>query len=66
MTAGGDTGGRIIGGKALATGIPAGTRSEPAAIRAERGSGPKVRVVPCGDDQASATYARRMIEASSA
>lgn len=66
MTPGGDTGGRIIGGKALATGVPAETTSEPAAIRADRDSEPRVRVVPCGDDQASATYARRMIEASSA
>jgi methylenetetrahydrofolate dehydrogenase (NADP+)/methenyltetrahydrofolate cyclohydrolase len=62
VTAGGDSAARILDGKALAAQIHAETTRELAAISAERGSVPEVRVVLCGDDQASAIYARRILK----
>jgi len=57
-------GARILDGKALAADIHAETTRELAAISAESGSTPQVRVVLCGDDPASAIYARRILKAA--
>jgi methylenetetrahydrofolate dehydrogenase (NADP+)/methenyltetrahydrofolate cyclohydrolase len=53
---------RILDGKALAAEIHVETTRQLAAITAEQGSTPQVRVVLCGDDEASAIYARRILK----
>ena len=53
---------RILDGKALAAEIHAETTRELAAITEAQGSTPQVRVVLCGDDEASAIYARRILK----
>jgi methylenetetrahydrofolate dehydrogenase (NADP+) / methenyltetrahydrofolate cyclohydrolase len=53
---------RILDGRAMAAEIDGETTGELRAIAAERGSMPQVRVVMCGDDAASAVYARRILK----
>ncbi len=62
MSEQGGVGARILDGKALAAQIHAETTREFEALTAESGSAPEVRVVLCGDDPASAVYARRILK----
>lgn len=61
---GGDGGARILDGRALAAEILEETRGELARVSAEHGWMPQVRVVLCGDDAASAVYARRILKSA--
>ena len=62
MSEQGGAGARILDGKALAAQIHAETTREFEALTAESGLAPEVRVVLCGDDPASAVYARRILK----
>ncbi len=55
---------RILDGRAVAADIDLETTRELRDIAAERGSMPQVRVVMCGDDAASAVYARRILKSA--
>lgn len=62
MKPGGDAGARIIDGNALAAEINIETKRELQLLRVARGSMPQIRVVLCGEDAASAVYARRILK----
>lgn len=53
---------RILDGKAIAAQIHAETSRELETLTVARGSVPEVRVVLCGNDPASAVYARRILK----
>jgi methylenetetrahydrofolate dehydrogenase (NADP+) / methenyltetrahydrofolate cyclohydrolase len=53
---------RILDGKAIAAQIHAETRHELETLTIARGSVPEMRVVLCGNDPASAVYARRILK----